>query len=166
MAITGCQQNSHALPRASLPAGSWALLGVWVALLALTLGLGSSCPSSEEAEHEKATHAGEGAGGSLGTQTRRGGVLAADAKGPELCAGPDNLPFLGPSSLTERRRPTECVSFIERLLGKGSETLSWRFPQSASPGEKFRQVLQKRSLLNGTQSSISPTFLSRVNGFG
>ena len=112
--------SRDALPRASLPAGSWALLGVWVALLALTLGLGSSCPSSEEAEHEKATHAGEGAGGSLGTQTRRGGVLAADAKGPELCAGPDNLPFLGPSSLTERRRPTECVSFIERLLGKGS----------------------------------------------
>lgn len=72
--MTGCQQNS---PETSLPAGSWALLGVRVALPALTLDLGSSCPSSEEAEHEKATHAGEGAGGGLRTQTRRGRALGA-----------------------------------------------------------------------------------------
>lgn len=121
--------SRDALPRASLPAGSWALLGVRVALPALTLGLGSSSPSSEEAEHEKATHAGEGAGGSFRTQTRRGGALAADAKGPELCAGSDDLPFLGPSSLTERCRPTECAGFVKRLLGKGPAISVLEVPQ-------------------------------------
>lgn len=68
---------------------------------------------------QNADTAGQGAGG---------GALAADAKGPELCAGSDDLPFLGPvPSLRDaglQSAPASSRGFWEKAL----QTLSWRFP--------------------------------------